>query len=172
MTSPLDVIVEAATAAGGVFARSLCADPLDEPIWHELTGAAFAPGFEAIYEGYLLHYGTSRLFAPASAEDSLLCGDFLYARGLTWISQLDDAPAVAALAELIAIVSAARIDAPQADGFVLWAATAIGLGAPADERFGLARSAFAERADAAPLEALITGRDLSRERAAHVRFDS
>ena len=172
MSGPLGEIAEAAVAGGGVFARSLRDEPIDEPVWRELAGDAFAPGFEAIYEGYLLHYGRPRLFAPASEEDALLCGDFLYARGLTWISQRDDAGAVAALAELIAIVSAARVDAPQADGFALWAATALGLAEPGDARFGEARRAFAERADAAPLEALIAGRDLSRERAAHVRFGS
>ena len=172
MSGSLDGIVEAATAGGGVFARSLRPEPLDEPIWHELAGAAFAPGFEAIYEGYLLHYGRPRLFAPASPEDALLCGDFLYARGLTWISQLDDASAVAALAELIAIVSAARVDAPGADGFPLWAATALGLGRPGDERFSVARRAFAASGETGQLEALIAGSDVSRERAAHVRFDS
>ena len=169
---PLDGIVAAAVAGGGVFARSLRDEPLDEPVWHELAGDAFAPGFEAIYEGYLLHYGRPRLFAPASQEDALLCGDFLYARGLTWISQLDDARAVAALAELIAIVSAARVDAPDADGFALWAATAIGLTERGDARYSAARRAFADGDGAAPLEALLAGRDVSRERAAHVRFGS
>ncbi len=171
-SASLDGIVEAAIAGGGVFARSLRSEPLEEPIWHDLAGAAFAQGFEAIYEGYLLHYGRPRLFAPANGEDALLCGDFLYARGLTWIAQLDDASAVAALAELIAIVSAARVDAPDADGFALWAATAIGLTERGDARYSAARRAFADGGGAAPLEALLAGRDLSRERAAHVRFDS
>ncbi len=46
----------------------------------------FALGVETIYEGYLLHYGRPRLFAPADADAALLLGDYLYAHGLVRIA--------------------------------------------------------------------------------------
>ena len=46
----------------------------------------FALGIETIYEGYLLHYGRPRLFAPPDGERALLLGDYLYAHGLVRIA--------------------------------------------------------------------------------------
>ena len=48
--------------------------------------SGFALGLETIYEGYLLHYGRPRLFAPADADTALLLGDYLYAHGLVRIA--------------------------------------------------------------------------------------
>ena len=47
---------------------------------------SFALGLETIYEGYLVHYGRPRLFAPADADTALLLGDYLYAHGLVRIA--------------------------------------------------------------------------------------
>ena len=52
---------------------------------------------EAIYEGYLLHYGQPRLFAPRDDGERLLCGDHLYAQGLVWIAAIGDLAAIDAL---------------------------------------------------------------------------
>src|ERR1700682_5867603 len=49
--------------------------PREQPAEYELM-------IEAIYEGYLLHYGRSRLLAAGDADLSLLAGDRLYALGL------------------------------------------------------------------------------------------
>ena len=38
-----------------------------EPVFSPLAEERFALGLETIYEGYLVHYGTPRLFAPADA---------------------------------------------------------------------------------------------------------
>ena len=46
----------------------------------------FALGLETIYEGYLVHYGSPRLFAPPDADTALLLGDYLYAHGLVRIA--------------------------------------------------------------------------------------
>ena len=46
----------------------------------------FALGVETIYEGYLLHYGRPRLFAPPDEDVALLLGDYLYAHGLVRIA--------------------------------------------------------------------------------------
>ena len=57
--------------------------PLDqqerEPIFSALGEERYALGIETIYEGYLLHYGKPRLFAPEDGDTALLLGDYLYA---------------------------------------------------------------------------------------------
>jgi hypothetical protein len=73
------------------------------------VGAA-APGlseeyalvYEAVREGYLLHYGESRLMVGHDPDLALLAGDYLYALGLDRLAALGDTEAVAILSELIA----------------------------------------------------------------------
>ena len=62
----------------------------------------YALVFEAVREGYLLHYGEPRLMAGHDADLGLLAGDYLYALGLDRLAALGDTEAVAALSELIA----------------------------------------------------------------------
>jgi hypothetical protein len=67
---------------------------------------ASAPGeyalvVEAVHEGYLLHYGGSRLLAGHDADLALLAGDYLYALGLDRLATLGDTAAVAVLSNLI-----------------------------------------------------------------------
>jgi hypothetical protein len=57
---------------------------------------------EAVYEGYLLHYGTPRLLAGHDEDLALLAGDYLYALGLDRLASLGDSAAVTRLADLIA----------------------------------------------------------------------
>ena len=63
---------------------------------------------EAIYEGYLLHYGVPRLLAPPEADLGLLAGDRLYALGLARLVALGDLPAVAELADVITLTALAH----------------------------------------------------------------
>jgi hypothetical protein len=56
---------------------------------------------EAVHEGYLLHYGESRLLAGHDADLALLAGDYLYALGLDRLATLGDTAAVAVLSNLI-----------------------------------------------------------------------
>ena len=58
---------------------------------------------EAIYEGYLLHYGTPRVVRVAEADLGLLAGDQLYAIGLARLVALGDTAAVAELADTITL---------------------------------------------------------------------
>ena len=65
-----------------------------------------APGdarfvLEAVYEGYLLHYGTSRAFQGMDQDLRLLAGDALYALGLSRLARAGDLEAVAELSDLI-----------------------------------------------------------------------
>ena len=75
-----------------------------------------ALGVETIYEGYLLHYGRPRLFAPPDEDVALLLGDYLYAHGLVRIAATGDLDAVAALAELISACAALRAEGEPGDG--------------------------------------------------------
>jgi hypothetical protein len=57
---------------------------------------------EAVREGYLLHYGESRLLVGHDPDLGLLAGDYLYALGLDRLAVMGDTAAVAVLSELIA----------------------------------------------------------------------
>jgi hypothetical protein len=94
-----------------------------EPVFSPLAEDRFALGLETIYEGYLVHYGTSRLFAPVDEDAALLLGDYLYAHGLVRIAACGEVDAVADLAELISLSSQLRAEGTDGDGS-LWAATA------------------------------------------------
>jgi hypothetical protein len=97
------------------------------PVFSALGEERYALGIETIYEGYLLHYGTSRLFAPEDGDAALLLGDYLYAHGLVRIEQAGSVEAVNDLAELIALCAYLRAEQIAGDGPV-WAGTAAALG--------------------------------------------
>jgi len=82
---------------------------------------------ETIYEGYLLHYGRPRLFAPADDDTALLLGDYLYAHGLVRVAEAGTVQAVADLAALISLCAQLRADGLPGDGEA-WAETATRLG--------------------------------------------
>jgi hypothetical protein len=63
---------------------------------------------EAIYEGYLLHYGTPRVVRVPEADMKLLAGDRLYAIGLARLVELGDTLAVAELADTITLSALAQ----------------------------------------------------------------
>jgi hypothetical protein len=96
-------------------------------VFSPLGQAQHALGLETIYEGYLLHYGRPRLFAPADRHTALLLGDYLYAHGLVRIAAGRDVDAVADLAALISLCAQLRAEGLPGDGSV-WAATAALLG--------------------------------------------
>ncbi len=63
---------------------------------------------EAIYEGYLLHYGAPRVVHVPEADLGLLAGDRLYAIGLARLVALGDTSAVAELADTITLSALAQ----------------------------------------------------------------
>jgi hypothetical protein len=109
-----------------------------------------ALGLETIYEGYLLHYGRSRLFEPPDEDVALLLGDALLAQGLVLVAATGSVAAVADLAELLALCTQARADGADGDG-AAWAATASHLGTGGLDH---ARAELRERRDPGPLERL------------------
>jgi hypothetical protein len=139
-----------AAAESTLWADCLLPDPERDrsPVFSPLGEARYALGLETIYEGYLVHYGRPRLFAPLDDDTALLLGDYLYAHGVARISALKDVAAVADLAELISLCSQLRAEGADGDG-QLWAATAalLGLG-ELDE----ARTALRLHSDPAQLD--------------------
>jgi hypothetical protein len=118
-SSPIDVferIAAEAAAESPLWGESLRADVEREAVFGTLVPERFAFGVETIYEGYLLHYGRPRLFAPPDEEVALLLGDYLYAHGLVRIAATGDLDAVAALADLISTCAALRADDEPGDG--------------------------------------------------------
>ncbi len=119
-------------------------------VFSPLGSEALALGVETIYEAYLVHFGTPRLFAPTDADTALLLGDYLYAHGLVRISALGSVEAVADLAELISLCGQLRAENREGDG-AAWAATAALIGTG---RLAEAREALRVGHDAGPLERL------------------
>jgi hypothetical protein len=82
--------------------------------------AEYALVVEAVREGYLLHYGESRLLAGHDDDLALLAGDYLYALGIERLAALGDAEAVAVLAELISRCAQFHAEAREAEIPELW----------------------------------------------------
>ena len=144
-----DAIARDASAESSLWRDALRPNVEREQVFSPLGEDPFALGLETIYEGYLVHYGSPRLFAPADADTALLLGDYLYAHGLVRIASNGSVAAVGDLSELISLCSQLRAEAADGDG-PLWAATAalLGAGALAD-----ARAALRLRGDARALDA-------------------
>ena len=119
-------------------------------VFSPLAADRFALGLETIYEGYLVHYGTPRLFATQDPDTALLLGDYLYAHGLVRIAACGEVEAVADLSELISLSSQLRAEDAAGDG-PLWAATAALLGTRG--ALDRPRAALRLRGDAGPLDA-------------------
>jgi hypothetical protein len=151
------------TAAVDLFERIAEEAALESDLWREcllpraqrthvlvfspLCEPQYALAVETIYEGYLVHYGRARLFAPPDDAAGLLLGDYLYAHGLVRVADTGNVVAVADLAELISLCAQLRADRRAGDG-AAWAATAarLGEGVLAD-----ARAALRDEADPGPL---------------------
>jgi hypothetical protein len=149
-------------------------DREEEPVFSPLGAEAFALGLETIYEGYLLHYGRPRLFAPADRDTAVLLGDYLYAHGLVRIAALGDVTVVGDFSELISLCAQTRADGarPAAADGAAWAATAVRLGTGGDE-LEAARAALRDGQDHRPLEHLArTGvGDVAVDRALRLHAD-
>ncbi|HEX2233874.1 MAG TPA: hypothetical protein VHG69_10995, partial [Thermoleophilaceae bacterium] len=78
----MSVLGDLGAAAG----PALAAHAVAEPGPPRFDGNLLAPErlfvLEAVYEGYLMHYGRPRVFAGMDDDLRLLAGDALYALGL------------------------------------------------------------------------------------------
>ena len=134
-----------AAAESPLWGEQLRAEPERVGIFGPLAPERFALGLETIYEGYLVHYGSSRLFEPVDAETALLLGDYLYAHGLVRIAATGELDAVVALAELISTCAHLRAEQAVGDGEA-WVGAARRLGGdPGPEAVEQALTAHAGR---------------------------
>jgi hypothetical protein len=83
---------------------------------------------EAIYEGYLLHYGTPRVALAADQDLGLLAGDRLYALGLARLVALGDVVAVVELADTITLSALAQGAGEPELAAAVWTAGARAIG--------------------------------------------
>jgi hypothetical protein len=157
------VEVEGGNASSRLWQRLAGEGDAETAIWRDLLRPeperelelAFSPlaaerlalGIETIYEGYLVHYGRSRLFAPGEPNLALLLGDRLYARGLVHVSGFGDVAAVADLAALLELCARLQSESKQGDGAV-WAAGIASLGR---NRITTAGEVFLRSGDSEPL---------------------
>ena len=105
---PFETISRAAEAESPVWAASLRADPQPAPVFSPLVPEPLRVGLETVYEAYLVHYGTPRLFDPPGPDEVVLLGDYLYAHGLVRIAEAGGVRAVEAMAELLSRCAALR----------------------------------------------------------------
>ena len=107
-----------AVSESSLWAEALLPDHEREPvpIFSPLAPERFALALETIYEGYLVHYGRPRLFAPPGDDEAILLGDYLYAHGLVRVAATGDLDAVAALADLISTCAHLRAEGAAGDG--------------------------------------------------------
>jgi hypothetical protein len=164
-------IADGAAGESPLWAEALVpeAERRAEPVFSTLVSdARFALGVETIYEGYLLHYGRARIFAPPDGDVALLLGDALLAHGLVRIAGTGSLEAVGDVAELLSLCAQTRADGLDGDG-PAWAATSALLACGGLDE---ARAALRDERDPAPLERLArqaAGDDaVDRALAAHV----
>jgi hypothetical protein len=120
---------------------------------------------EAIYEGYLLHYGAPRLLHPPEADLGLLAGDQLYALGLARLVALGDLPAVAELADVITLTALAHGAGHDDLARAIWLAGARAVGWGSSERHRRAK-ALARAGKPGALEAMSAAAEIDRSAAA------
>jgi hypothetical protein len=101
---------------------------------------------EAIYEGYLLHYGAPRVLRAPDADLRVLAGDRLYAIGLARLVELGDTLAVAELADTISLSALAQGAGERELADAVWAAGARAVGWGSSEQHGRAKELVASGA--------------------------
>ena len=114
----MTALAEVVAAVDPALAPYAVADP---PAGHFGGDRAFV--LEAVYEGFLLHWGEPRAFTGMDPDLRLLAGDALYALGLDRLARAGDLDAVAELADLISLCSRAQAEGRPELVEPLWEAT-------------------------------------------------
>lgn len=122
-------------AEGGLLAQAVRDPDPDAGTPHAEAAGRWAFVVEAVFEGHLLHHGTSRIVAQDDPDLALLAGDRLYALGLERLAAAGDLEAVRALARTIAAGAAAAAAGDREREGVVWrtGAAAVGRSAAAAE---------------------------------------
>jgi hypothetical protein len=125
----VSVLREVIDAVDPALAGHAVADP-GKPRFDDMVedpGRLFV--LEAVFEGYLLHYGVSRAFRRMDDDLRLLAGDALYALGLSRLAEAGDLEAVGELSDLISLSARAHAEGRADLVEDLWLASARALSA-------------------------------------------
>jgi hypothetical protein len=114
----VSTLAEVVAAADPALAPFAVKDP--EPGRFAEVGGIRGFVLEAVYEGYLMHYGEPRAFSGMDADLRLLAGDALYALGLSRLAQTGDLEAVAILSDLISGTAQAQAEGRPEHAEALW----------------------------------------------------
>jgi hypothetical protein len=123
----VSVLAEVAAAADPALAPYAVEDPGAGRFEAVVEDPDRAFVLEAVYEGYLLHYGSPRAFRGMDPDMCLLAGDTLYALGLARLAERGDIEAVAELADLISLCAWAEAEDRRSLVPELWDATVAAL---------------------------------------------
>ena len=138
----------AGTVAGGV--------PADAPMGAAAAAGPNAAGrereyvllVEAIFEGYLQHYGSGRVVRTDDPDLALLAGDRLFALGLARLAELGDLAAISELADVISLSAQAQAEGDAERAEAVWvagvAAVAHGAGPELEAAKAAARAGAAD----------------------------
>ena len=121
----MSTLHEVVAAADPALAPYAVGDPGPERFTH--VGGVRGFVLEAVYEGYLMHYGEPRAFRGMDPDMRLLAGDALYALGLSRLAETGDLEAVAVLSDLISDSAQAQAEGRSADADALWESSAASL---------------------------------------------
>jgi hypothetical protein len=120
----VSLLAEVVAAADPALARHA----VDEPGPGRFEGLDATPErrfvLEAVWEGYLMHYGEPRAYAGMEEDLRLLAGDALYALGLSRLAEAGDLEAVAELSDLISGSAQAHAEGRPEAAEALWVRSA------------------------------------------------
>ena len=130
--SATERLAELLRGEGGLIAGAVSDEHAEEA--HGVAAAAgdrvdgrredYALLVEAIFEGYLQHYGSGRVVRPDDPDLALLAGDRLFALGLARLAELGDLAAVNELADVISLAAQAHAEGDPERAAAVWAAGA------------------------------------------------
>ena len=103
------------------------AEVIDPAPAEDVVPERYALLFEAIREGYLLHYGDPRVVAPEDPDLALLAGDRLFALGLSRLAEMGDLEAVRLLADAISECARVHAEGRGGEAAGVWSRSAAAL---------------------------------------------
>jgi hypothetical protein len=125
--SALEALAATLRSDGGLLADTV-SDLTPAPGPGALAGRGYEQLVEAIYEGYLQHYGDGRVLRPDDPDLALLAGDRLYALGMAQLAALGDLDAVEVLAGVISRSAQAHAEGDPEAAQAAWEAGARAVG--------------------------------------------
>ena len=88
---------------------------------------------EAVREGYLCHYGTSRILDDPDPDLALLAGDLFYAIGISGLAELEDLESTGILSDLIRVAAELQGAGRQDQAETLWLGQILALACGKDD---------------------------------------